>query len=329
MTKGTKGWVMVTFTHPSLPYVFKVISDKSEKDTIHSRQQVMEKYRLVHEMDRAGRMLDALAFTNLEFQKDLFPKELLDELKQRAPSVIVEEGDRIIINDVEVHKVKPLSTVITHLYAQRKVTPLDFYLAYHIVAYYKLRIQESKDPEEIKAFEEMIQRILKDFTYYNSYLRDSVADSEEKERLQNSIQKARDDVLEEADKLAKESKDSRDVENEIRKVLIDFGLTIRDLAAAGIWVGDVKTKNYGVTQHGRVVSYDYDELDLLTSREFIENPPPYYPAPEDDWRDSNYWDKVVYRRVFLRDLESEMGIPLEYRDFFSRVHDYLFKEQYW
>src|SRR5262249_22189977 len=55
---------------------------------------------------------------------------------------------------------------------------------------------------------------------------------------------------------------------------IDFGYAIKDLAACNIFPGDFFLKNFGVTRHGRVVSYDYDELDLLTDVRFGRMPEP-------------------------------------------------------
>ena len=54
--------------------------------------------------------------------------------------------------------------------------------------------------------------------------------------------------------------------------MIDYGQTIKDLAATNIFPGDMLLKNFGVTRHGRVVFYDYDELCLLTDCNFREMP---------------------------------------------------------
>ena len=39
-------------------------------------------------------------------------------------------------------------------------------------------------------------------------------------------------------------------------------------------------KNFGVTRHGRVVFYDYDEISFLTEVNFRHIPPPRYPEDE-------------------------------------------------
>ncbi|MDL2719099.1 MAG: bifunctional isocitrate dehydrogenase kinase/phosphatase [Acidobacteriota bacterium] len=57
-----------------------------------------------------------------------------------------------------------------------------------------------------------------------------------------------------------------------RAAIFDFGDAIRDLAKANIFPGDLLTKNFGLTRHGRVVFYDYDEIAFLTDVNFRELP---------------------------------------------------------
>ena len=52
-------------------------------------------------------------------------------------------------------------------------------------------------------------------------------------------------------------------ENLVLAATLDYGDAIKDLCAANIFPGDLFTKNFGVTRHGSVVFYDYDELTLL------------------------------------------------------------------
>ena len=54
--------------------------------------------------------------------------------------------------------------------------------------------------------------------------------------------------------------------------VINWGQALKDLAAANIFTGDILAKNFGVTRHGRVVSYDYDELRPLTECNFRRFP---------------------------------------------------------
>jgi isocitrate dehydrogenase kinase/phosphatase len=57
-----------------------------------------------------------------------------------------------------------------------------------------------------------------------------------------------------------------------REAVADFGEAIRDLAKANVFPGDLLSKNFGLTRHGRVVFYDYDEIAFLTDVNFRELP---------------------------------------------------------
>ncbi len=61
-------------------------------------------------------------------------------------------------------------------------------------------------------------------------------------------------------------------EFQLSQVLTDYGAAIKDLAAANIFPGDMLLKNFGVTRHGRVVFYDYDEICYLTDVNFRTMP---------------------------------------------------------
>ena len=110
---GIRGLVMLVFTLPSYPYVFKVIKDviSPPKDT--DRRQVMEKYLLVKYHDRVGRMADTLEYKDVAFPKDRFAPGLLEELHAFAPTVIEEEGDTLIVK---------------HVYIERRMVPLNMHL---------------------------------------------------------------------------------------------------------------------------------------------------------------------------------------------------------
>ncbi|OTJ38991.1 bifunctional isocitrate dehydrogenase kinase/phosphatase, partial [Pseudomonas aeruginosa] len=67
---------------------------------------------------------------------------------------------------------------------------------------------------------------------------------------------------------------------QVREALEDYGLAIKQLAAANIFPGDMLLKNFGVTRHGRVVFYDYDEICFLTEANFRHIPAPRTPEDE-------------------------------------------------
>jgi len=70
------------------------------------------------------------------------------------------------------------------------------------------------------------------------------------------------------------------------KAAIDYGNAIKDLAAAGTFVGDYLPKNFGVSRLGRVMLYDYDDLDDLVHWNFrsLPEPPPWAEMlPCEEW----------------------------------------------
>ena len=110
---GIKGMVMSVFTLPSYDIVFKIIKDKFDppKDVTH--EIVRNKYHMVSRHDRIGRMADTQEFANFSFPLNRFSDELMEELRKVAPSLLQEEGDRLIIK---------------HLYTERRMTPLNLFL---------------------------------------------------------------------------------------------------------------------------------------------------------------------------------------------------------
>ncbi|WP_438864282.1 bifunctional isocitrate dehydrogenase kinase/phosphatase [Neptunicella sp.] len=57
-------------------------------------------------------------------------------------------------------------------------------------------------------------------------------------------------------------------EDKIAAVINDLGRCIKEIAAANIFPGDMLHKNFGVTRHGRVIFYDYDEICTMSQRNF-------------------------------------------------------------
>ncbi len=74
----------------------------------------------------------------------------------------------------------------------------------------------------------------------------------------------------------------------IERVTIDYGNAIKDLVAANIFPGDMLWKNFGITRQGKVVFYDYDEIEYLGDCNFRHVPPPdddAEPTSNDVWFD--------------------------------------------
>jgi len=113
LAPGIKGMVMLVFTLPSFPYVFKVIKDAFPPPKETTREQVMSKYLLVKRHDRLGRMADTLEYSSVALPLSRLDDTLLRELEQHAPSMIEYEGDNIVIR---------------HLYIERRMIPLNLFL---------------------------------------------------------------------------------------------------------------------------------------------------------------------------------------------------------
>ena len=77
----------------------------------------------------------------------------------------------------------------------------------------------------------------------------------------------------------------------------DYGDALKQLAAANIFAGDLLFKNFGVTRYGRVVFYDYDEIEYMTSCNFRRIPPP---PPGHDEMSGEVWYPVQATIYFRR-----------------------------
>ncbi|MGH8687747.1 MAG: isocitrate dehydrogenase kinase/phosphatase-domain containing protein, partial [Burkholderiales bacterium] len=98
----------------SFPYVFKVIRDYFAPPKEMDRQTVKDKYQLVKMHDRVGRMADTLEYSLVALPCERFAPALLAELKAEAGSSIELEDDKIVIK---------------HMYIERRMQPLNLYLA--------------------------------------------------------------------------------------------------------------------------------------------------------------------------------------------------------
>jgi len=229
---GIKGLVMLVFTLPSYPYVFKLIKDVfgGPKEIDHAT--VMRKYQLVKRHDRVGRMADTLEFSNVAFPKARFTAELLAELRAQVPSLLEEDEERIVIR---------------HLYIERRMKPLNLYLAQ--------------------------------------------VNAEEKARA-----------------------------------VRDYGDAIKELAAANIFPGDMLYKNFGVTRYGRVIFYDYDEIEYLTDCNFRHIPEA--PNPEMEMS-GEVWYPVARGDVFPEEFATFLLGDPEVRRAFLEQHADLLTPEFW
>jgi isocitrate dehydrogenase kinase/phosphatase len=193
--------VMLVFSLPSFPFVFKMIKDRFDPPKTSTRAEVREKYHLVKNHDRVGRLADTLEYSNVAIPLQRIEPSLMKALKKECAESIEIDGDRLVIR---------------HIYIERRMEPLDNYLANASPTQRKLAIRE-------------------------------------------------------------------------------YGNSIRDLAGANIFPGDMLKKNFGVTRHARVVFYDYDEICYITDCNFRRVPPP---RDYDDVMSDTPWYSVQEHDVF-------------------------------
>ena len=110
---GIKGMVMLVFTLPSFPYVFKVIRDRFAPPKEIDRETVMEKYLMVKLHDRVGRMADTLEYSLVALPLERFDPALVEELKKECASGIEFDGDQLVIG---------------HVYIERRMEPLNLHV---------------------------------------------------------------------------------------------------------------------------------------------------------------------------------------------------------
>jgi isocitrate dehydrogenase kinase/phosphatase len=233
---GIRGLVMLVFTLPSYPYVFKIIKDVFGTSKNMDRATVKRKFMLVKQVDRVGRMADTLEFSNAAFPLNRFDDEVMEELQQLAPSCFEIKGDSLIIK---------------HLYIERRMEPLNIHLN---------RMERSNNIEGIE------------------------------------------------------------------HAIKEYGSAIRELAQANIFPGDMLWKNFGVTRYGRVVFYDYDEIEYMTDCNFRKIPP----APDFETEMSGeVWYPVAKNDVFPEEFSTFLLASPMLRKIFMKHHRDLLAAPFW
>ena len=97
---------------------------------------------------------------------------------------------------------------------------------------------------------------------------------------------------------------------EAEAALVEWGTAIGDLAVCNIFPGDLLLKNFGVTRHGRVALYDYDELEPLTDVRFRDMPEARF---EEDELRAEPWYAVGAHDVFPEELSRYLAVPARLR----------------
>lgn len=229
---GVRGMVMLVFSLPSFEFVFKMIKDKFDPPKTSTEAEVREKYQLVKNHDRVGRLADTLEYSNVAIPLNRIEPSLMEQLQKDAAGSIEIDGNRLVIR---------------HIYIERRMEPLDNYLA----------------------------------------------GASRRERKQ---------------------------------AIRDYGNSIRDLAGANIFPGDMLKKNFGVTRHSRVVFYDYDEICYITECNFRRIPPA---RDYDDMMSDTPWYSVEENDVFPESFGPFFFADPKDMEMFRKDHAELMTAEWW
>ncbi len=229
---GVRGMVMTVFTLPGFDRVFKVIKDRFAPQKEVTEAQVRACYQRVKEHDRVGRMADTQEFEHFSLPLARISPTLMAELNATIPEKMRIENDRLIIR---------------HLWLERRMQPLNLYLAQASAA----------------------QR---------------------------------------------------------QQAIAEYGNAIKQLAAANIFPGDMLFKNFGITRHGRVVFYDYDEIRPMSELQFRDVPRARY---EEDELSAEPWYSVGPDDVFPETFRYALCSEAATGALLQQLHPELFDAGWW
>ncbi len=110
-----------------------------------------------------------------------------------------------------------------------------------------------------------------------------------------------------------------------RAAIRDYGQALVDLAHAGIFPGDMLLKNFGISRHGRVIFYDYDEIEDLDDVVFRAIPI----GNELDELSDEPWYSVGEHDVFPEQFMPFLLPTGPLRDEFLATHGELLTPEWW
>lgn len=112
----------------------------------------------------------------------------------------------------------------------------------------------------------------------------------------------------------------------VKKVIVDYGNALKELAYANIFPGDLLMKNFGVTRDFRVVFYDYDEITFVTACNFKKIPVPK--TVEELYAFQPYYE-VKPNDIFPEEFKNYLVPQGPLRDLFINAHPELFEIDFW
>ena len=113
---------------------------------------------------------------------------------------------------------------------------------------------------------------------------------------------------------------------QMEHAVVEYGNAIKDLVAANIFPGDMLWKNFGVTRHGKVVFYDYDEIEYITDCNFRRVPAPRH---EEDEMSGEVWYSVGRHDVFPETFGPFLLGNPSVREIFMKHHAELLDADFW
>jgi isocitrate dehydrogenase kinase/phosphatase len=113
---------------------------------------------------------------------------------------------------------------------------------------------------------------------------------------------------------------------QIERAVFEYGNAIKDLVAANIFPGDMLWKNFGITRHGKVVFYDYDEIEYITDCKFRKVPEP---RNEEEEMSGEVWYSVGPKDVFPETFEPFLLGNSAVREVFMKHHADLLQATFW
>ncbi|MBC7378928.1 MAG: bifunctional isocitrate dehydrogenase kinase/phosphatase [Burkholderiaceae bacterium] len=120
--------------------------------------------------------------------------------------------------------------------------------------------------------------------------------------------------------------DDERAQEQIERGVVEYGNAIKDLVAANIFPGDMLWKNFGITRHGKVVFYDYDEIEYITDCNFRRVPTP---RNEEEEMSGEVWYSVGPKDVFPETFGPFLLGNDAVREVFMRHHADLLDAAFW
>ena len=118
----------------------------------------------------------------------------------------------------------------------------------------------------------------------------------------------------------------RRAQAQIEHAVVEYGNAIKDLVAANIFPGDMLWKNFGITRHGKVVFYDYDEIEYITDCNFRRVP---QPRNEEEEMSGEVWYSVGPHDVFPETFGPFLLGNAQVREVFMAHHADLLDAAFW